>query len=177
MNSPIIHRILTLVITGCLLTCMPNQASSKSPQASHAAVERTRQVVRMLDDVYKTAVVLITEHYVKTDEDLAAGSAAKALFAAVEGKGWHRVQLLDATGEPYNDANVPTEPFDIAAIKKLKQGSGFVDEVIEVDGTQYLRAATPIPVVMEKCTMCHDNYKDVKAGEPIGILSYKIPIR
>ncbi len=177
MYSRIVYLILTLLITGCLLTCNPNQASSTSPQASHAAVERTRQVVHMLDDVYKTAVVLITEHYVKSDEDLPAGTAAKALFAAIEEKGWHRVQLLDATGDPYNEANVPTEPFDIAAVKELKQGTGFVDEVIKVDGTLYLRAATPIPVVMEKCTMCHDNYKDVKAGEPIGILSYKIPIR
>lgn len=38
------------------------------------AVERTRRQVRMLDDVYKTAVVLITKHYVKEDSDLPAGT-------------------------------------------------------------------------------------------------------
>ena len=55
----------------------------------------------MLDDIYKTAVVLITTHYVKDENDLPAGTAAKALFAAIEKKGWHQVKLLDVSGEPY----------------------------------------------------------------------------
>ena len=44
------------------------------------------------------------------------------------------------------------------------------------DGKRYLRAATPIPVVLKKCTMCHDNYNDVKADGPIGVLSYTIEV-
>ena len=40
------------------------------------ALERTRDTVKMLDDVYKTAVVLITTHYVNDDDDLPAGTAA-----------------------------------------------------------------------------------------------------
>ena len=31
-----------------------------------ASVARTREQIRMLDDLYKTAVVLITEHYVNS---------------------------------------------------------------------------------------------------------------
>ena len=56
--------------------------------AKDGAVERARREVRMLDDIYKTAIVLVTEHYVKTDTDLAAGSAFKALFDAVGEKGF-----------------------------------------------------------------------------------------
>ncbi|MDA9857159.1 hypothetical protein N9D23_03505 [Rubripirellula sp.] len=54
-----------------------------------AATERTRDTVRMLDDVYKAAVVLITTHYVNDEDDLPAGTAAIALFDAVNKKGWH----------------------------------------------------------------------------------------
>ena len=57
--------------------------------AVDAVTERTRDTVRMLDDVYKAAVVLITTHYVNDEDDLPAGTAAIALFDAVNKKGWH----------------------------------------------------------------------------------------
>lgn len=141
-----------------------------------AALERTRKQVRMLDDIYKTAVVLITTHYVTEDSDLPAGAAAKALFAAVKEKGWHEVRLLDATGEPLDEENSPKDAFEKQAIAQLTAGKNWYEEEINIDGRRFLRAATPIPVVLKKCTMCHDNYNDVKEGEPIGALGYTVPI-
>jgi hypothetical protein len=141
------------------------------------ALERTRDTVKMLDDVYKTAVVLITEHYVNDEDDLPAGSAAIALFDAVGKKGWHQVRLLDASGEPIEEKNSPKDEFEKTAVKQLKAGESWHEEVIEKDGQRYLRAATPIPVVLEKCIMCHENYRSVKKNEPIGALSYTIPIK
>ena len=151
----------------------PLQADEKQKDP---AIERTRKTVRMLDDVYKSAVVLITTHYVNDDDDLPAGSAAIALFDAVKKKGWHEVRLLDATGEPLEDKNSPQDDFEKTAVKKLKTGEAWYEQEVTKDGKRYLRAATPIPVVLEKCTMCHDNYNDVKPNEPIGALSYTIPI-
>lgn len=140
-------------------------------------MERTRETVKMLDDVYKTAVVLITTHYVNDEDDLPAGTAAIALFDAIGKKGWHEVRLIDASGDPIEAANSPRDEFEKAAVKQLKQGESWHEEVITKDGKRYLRAATPIPVVLEKCTMCHDNYKKFKKNEPIGALSYTIPIK
>jgi hypothetical protein len=172
-------QLLTVVVTLGFLVIVfgMRDSSAKELKIRSAAVERTREQVRMLDDIYKTAVVLITQHYVNSEDDLSAGSAAKALFAAIREKGWHEVNLLDASGEPYNDENTAKDPFDIAAIKSLKAGETFIDQVIRRDGKRYLRAATPIPVVMEKCIMCHENYRNAKQGEPIGILSYTVPIK
>ncbi|RMD82324.1 MAG: DUF3365 domain-containing protein [Candidatus Dadabacteria bacterium] len=141
------------------------------------ALERTRKTVRMLDDIYKTAVVLITEHYVNDEDDLPAGSAAIALFDAIKKKGWHEVRLLDATGEPYDDDNVAKDRFEKEAVKQLKAGKSWYEQVTKTDnGQRVLRVATPIPVVLKKCTMCHPHYADAKPGEAIGLLSYKIPI-
>ena len=109
-------------------------------------------------------------------DDLSAGSAAKALFAAVKEKGWHEVKLLDVSGEPYNEKNVAEDAFEKEAVKKMKAGEAWYDQITEKDGKRYLRAATPIPVVMKKCTMCHLNYNDAKEGAAIGLLSYTIPI-
>jgi len=130
----------------------------------------------MLDDIYKTSIVLITTHYVDDKDSLPAGSAFKALFDAVKAKGWHEVRLLDATGDPYEPANAPKEGFEKRAIQKLLAGQASHEEVITEDGKQFLLAATAIPVVMEKCTLCHEAYKSVPAGKAIGALGYKIPI-
>lgn len=169
----------SVAVTGLL--CLVFVATWRAAQAAEdakqgPAVERTRKTVRMLDDIYKSAVVLITEHYVNDTDDLPAGSAAIALFDAVKKKGWHEVRLLDATGKPIEDKNSPQDAFEKKAVEKLLAGETWYDEVIEKDGKPMLRAATPIPVVLQKCVMCHDHYADVKPGQPIGALSYTIPI-
>ena len=130
----------------------------------------------MLDDVSKSAVVLITEHYVQEDSDLPAGTAAIALFDAVKKKGWHEVRLLDATGEPIEEKNSPRDAFEKKAVQQLKAGEVWYEEEVKKEGKRYLRAATPIPVVLKKCTMCHENYKQFSGAQPIGALSYTIPI-
>lgn len=168
--------VVGLIVSVTIIACIRVVQSDAAGKRKDPAVERTRKTVRMLDDVYKTAVVLITEHYVNDEDDLPAGSAAIALFDAIKKKGWHEVRLLDATGDPYEDKNVAKDGFEKGAIKKLKSGAAYYDEVVEKDGTRFLRAATPIPVVSKKCIMCHEHYADAKKGEAIGALSYTIPI-
>jgi hypothetical protein len=51
--------LLGTFATGFLVSAEPSQKQNKEP--STAALERTRKTMRMLDDVYKTAVVLITD--------------------------------------------------------------------------------------------------------------------
>ena len=148
----------------------------KSDAPKDKAVERTKRQVKMLDDIYKGGIVLITTHYVNGDEDLPAGTAFKKLFEAAKNKGWHEVRLVDATGEPYNDENVAITEFEKRAIKQLKAGKPFVDETLVEKKKRYLLAATPIPVVMDKCTMCHDNYDLDKKGLVVGALTYRVPI-
>ena len=153
-----------------------NASEKNNADKDDPALVRTRKQVQMLDDLYKTAVVLITEHYVNTDADLPAGTAAKALFAAMKKKGWHEVRLLDASGEPIMKSNSPADDFEKEAIKQLLAGKTGYEQVIEKDKKRYLRSATAVPVVMKKCIMCHPNYENVKADQPIGALSYTIPI-
>jgi len=62
-----------------------------------------------------------------------ASSAFKTLFEAVEKKGWHQVRLLDASGKPLNDENVPKRRFETRGIQKLRDGAGYYEEV-EWDG-------------------------------------------
>ncbi|QDV75540.1 c-type heme family protein [Botrimarina mediterranea] len=144
--------------------------------AEDAALERTRKQVRMLDDLYKGGIVLITKNYVTEDSDVPAGVAFKQLFEAAKKNGWHEVRLLDVTGEPYNDENSPAEGFETRAVEQLKQGEAYYDEEITEEGKRYLQAATAIPVVMPKCVMCHPHYEDAKPGAAIGAMSYRIPI-
>jgi hypothetical protein len=153
----------------------PNANAEGQPR--RAAVNRTRETVKMLDDIYKQTIVLITDKYVHDDDDFPAGSAAVELFRRVGKSGFHQVRLLDATGQPYEEANVAKTDFEKAGIKQLKAGKDFYEEVVVKEGKPYLQAITPVPVVMDKCIMCHPHYKDAKKGEPIGAISYELPIK
>ena len=184
-NSLLTIAFVLLVATGFTwsLSITPKQDKpahaaepSKAAAQNDKAVDRTRRQVKMLDDIYKGGIVLITEHYIEGDEDLPAGTAFKKLFEAAKNKGWHEVRLVDATGDPYNEENVAVSAFEKRAIKQLKSGQAFVDETVTKDGKRFLLAATPIPVVMEKCTMCHSSYDIDKKGQVVGALTYRIPI-
>jgi hypothetical protein len=152
-------------------------ADSVAPgKTDPAAAERARKTVRMLDDIYKTAIVLITDKYVKTERDYPAGRAAVRWFADISKKGSHEVRIIDATGEPSAPGNVASDDFDKEGVRRLKAGKSYYEQLIQKDGRTYLRAITPVPVVMGKCTMCHENYKSVPKGEPVGALTYTVPV-
>jgi hypothetical protein len=142
-----------------------------------AAVERARKTVQMLDEIYKRTIVLITDKYVDTPDDFAAGSAAVLLFDQITEGGSHAVRLIDATGLPYDPENVAKDAFEKEAIQKLKAGAASHEQITtDEDGQPTLRVVTAVPVVLERCIMCHDHYADAKKGEPIGGISYAIPI-
>lgn len=150
--------------------------SKKAPTAAQdRAVERTREVVKMVDDLYKTAIVLITEHYVNDPATLSAATASKAIFEAMRQKGWQETKLLGFTGVLINpSANAPQDDFEKKAEQKLLEGEASYEEVVNENGKRYLRMATAVPVVMEKCVMCHANFEDKEGA--IGALSYKIAV-
>ena len=174
-------KLFTVVMLLAGLSVAAHHFSSptiaKDPDSpDKAAVERARKQVKMLDHIYKTTVVLITDKYVNEEDDFPAGSAAVALFASVSKGGSHKVRLIDATGEPYEEANVAKDAIEREGIKRLKAGDASYEKVVSDGDKHHLRVLTPVPVVMKKCVMCHSHYADVKKGAPIGAISYTIPI-
>jgi hypothetical protein len=176
MKGGLMRSLIVPVIAVTLLASWSTCARAQDKRADDAAVARTRKQVQMLDDLYKTAIVLVTENYVDEASDLAAGAAFQKLFEAMRQKGHHDVRLLDATGQPYNEKNLPRDAFEKAAIAALKSGKPNHEEIVSKDGKRYLRVATPIPVVMKKCTLCHPAYETAAAGQAIGALGYTIQI-
>lgn len=164
---------LGLVVLLASVSLLPGQGTKK--RRDDPAVERTRKQTKMLDDLYKTAIVLITQHYVKGEEP-AAAVAGKLLWKEMKAKGHHEVRLLDATGDPIEATNIANDDFEKNALKEILAGKASVDQVIEKEGKKYLRTATIVPVVMEKCTSCHPHYKDVPKGKAIGALFYIVPV-
>jgi hypothetical protein len=139
-----------------------------------AAVARTRETVKMLDDLYKSAVVHITETYVKARERTPAARAAKVVFKDMAAKGWHKARLIDVTGSPVNKENVARSDFEKRAVEELKKGKAYYEEVGEEGGKPLLLAATAVPVVMAACINCHPGMKE---GQLIGALTYEVPIK
>jgi hypothetical protein len=178
MKGDVMSRLLRLCLCGVLALAVARVTTAAVfPVAPDpAAPERARKTVRMLDDIYKTAIVLITDKYVKDQRDYPAGRAAIKWFADISKKGWHEVRLIDATGEPYGPANVARDDFDKEGLQQLKAGKDYYEQLIEKGGKRYLRAITPVPVVMGKCILCHENYKEMGKGQPVGALTYTVPL-
>ena len=180
-RSPFSYRSLglflaaSLLATGVFIAATPAAPEPARPTTKPVdpEVARARREVKLLDAVYKDAIILITKNYVTEKSEMPAGTAFKALFADMKKQGWHEVRLLDATGEPLNDDNAPRDAFEKSAVKALLAGKPYYEELTVKDGKRYLRAATPIPIALDKCKMCHDNFHNQKV---IGALGYTLPL-
>jgi hypothetical protein len=148
--------------------------SGPTTSAADPAVERAREQVRMLDDLYKNAVISITRTYVAKQDDRPAIMIAKDVFGAMQKKGWHSARLVDATGEPLNDANAPKSDFEREAYRRIRSGQPYYERVVGEGKDRKLLAATVVPVVMQKCADCH---QDRKVGETLGFLRYEVPVK
>ena len=137
-------------------------------------LNQAREKVRMLDDLYKTFIVLITGEYVKNPSVLAAATLSKRVFRVMSKKGWHKARLLDATGNPFNPDNNPKDKFERDAIKALISGKSYFERVEKIGDKDYLRAATSVSAVMVGCISCHP---DRKIGDLLGAISYSIPLK
>jgi hypothetical protein len=138
------------------------------------ALERTRAQVKILDDLYKNAVVSITNRYVANQEEQPAIMVAQDIFGAMRKQGHHSAKLIDATGEPMDDANAPKTDFEKDAARAINSGEAYFDRVVGDGEDRRLLAATVVPVVMQKCADCHTHKK---VGEVLGFIRYDIPIK
>ena len=136
-------------------------------------LEYARKTVRMLDDVYKTYIVLITEEYVDDPSVLPAATLSKRVFKSMNKKGWHKTRLLDATGTPFNPENNPRDAFERDAINAMISGRTYFEKIEKIDGKDHLRAVTSVHAVMKGCISCHPSSK---IGDLLGGIAYSIAL-
>jgi hypothetical protein len=163
-------RAMTTLTIPALFLILLTGASEPTPKADRDdALERTRAQAKMLDDLFKVAVVDITNRY----DGPPAAKVAKSIFAAASEKKYFNARLLDVTGAPQNEANVPKDDFEKRAATEIGSGKPYFEQVIGSGPTRRLRVATVIPAVTIKCAKCHG----VKQGDLLGFLSYDLPVK
>jgi hypothetical protein len=161
--------LLVLMVPAALalMVGLPTWAAGSAPEPD-PAMARARAQAKMLDDLFKVAVVDITNRY----DGPPAIKVAKAIFATAKDKKYFNAKLLDATGTPQNEANVPQDDFEKRAAKAMTEGKTYLEEVVGQGSARRLRVATVVPAVVQKCAKCHG----VKKGDLLGFLSYDFPI-
>jgi hypothetical protein len=167
-------KFVKLSVTSIIIIFFASITINAEESSKAKTLIQAREIVQMLDDLYKTFIVLITEEYVKDPSVLPAATLSKRVFEAMSKKGWHKARLLDATGTPFNPDNNPKDKFERDAIKAMVSGKSYFERVEKIEGKNYLRAATAVPVVIKGCTICHP---DKKVGDLLGAISYSIPLK
>ncbi len=137
------------------------------------AVKRARQTVKLLDEMYKAFIVLITDEYVKDDTMFSALTVSKKVFEKMGAKGWYKARLIDATGDPHNPENSPKTKFERDAIEAFIDGKSFFDKTEKIGGEYYYQAASSLSIVTDGCTICHPHNK---YGDLLGGISYTFPL-
>jgi hypothetical protein len=165
--------VAAAVVFGLTRTPAEPAAAKEPEKPDPAAVERAREEVKKLDDLYKTAVVGITKTYVEKQADVPAAAVAKVVFQAMHEKGYHDARLVDATGKPKNKKNVAETEFEKKAVKAMQDGKTYIEEVAEKDGKPVFRAGTIVPSVLSQCAVCHGG----KEGRLLGVIVYEVPIK
>jgi hypothetical protein len=170
------RRVLWVLVTmgglvGFGITAMSGLSAGAAGDApgGDPALDRTRAQAKMLDDLFKVAVVDITNRY----DGPPAAKVAKTIFAAAKDKQYFDAKLLDATGSPLNEANVPGDDFEKRAARAMTEGKTYLEEVVGRGTSRRLRVATVVPAVTKKCASCHG----VKVGDLLGFLSYDLPVK
>lgn len=160
-----------IVILGLMLFNSPGACAFEKWGKLH--VDEARIVIKLLDDLYKYAVVFMTENYVKDPGAVPAATTAKEVFKEMEKKGWHSARVITATERFFNPDNKPKDDFEKEAVQALSAGKDYFEKVETQEGQKVLRAATPLPLVMAQCKFCHVYAKE---GELMGAITYTLPI-
>ena len=162
---------LGCLVAAAALAAAPGPAApADEKEEADPGVARARQEVKMLDELYKTAVVSITEKYQKGQPAI---MVAKDIFKAMENGRYHSARLVDATGSPLGEGNVPKTDFEKRAAEAMQAGKTYIEEVAGQGQDRRLLAATVVPAVHRRCAECHG----VKQGELLGFIRYEVPIR
>jgi len=144
-------------------------ASKPSPPVERVTLAEGRRQVRMMDELYKTAVVATHKMYVQDPGTPAAVIWAKQVINGVKGKGWPDARIFATHDRPLNPENTPVDDFERSAAAAFRQGKTSFEQVTPNE----LRYATDIRILDKKCIMCHVRSKE---GDLAGGVSYRVPL-
>ncbi|MGR3294835.1 MAG: c-type heme family protein [Candidatus Bathyanammoxibius sp.] len=164
--------ILTVLMTAAsILWLTPGAAAFDKWE--NLSKEEAKVIVQLLDDVYKFWIVFDTRAHVENMGRIPSATIAKEVFVEMDKKGWHSARLITTSKNFFNPENRPKDDFEMKAVEALNGGSAFYEAVEVVDGKKVYRAATPVPLVIKECKMCHVTAKD---DELLGALVYTLPL-
>jgi hypothetical protein len=167
MTTP---RVLLLLAVAAPAIPAPAGEPAPKPAPVRVSLTEARRLVRMMDDIYKHAVMATHKMYVQDAGTPSAITWAKQVLPQVEAKGWPRAHIFSATGRPLHPDNEPQDDFERAAVRGFQAGKSAV-EAVEGDTLRY---ASEIRVTDRSCLMCHVRNHE---GDLLGGVSYRVALQ
>lgn len=159
-----------LASAGLVATLASPSTSAAEGREDDPALARAREEVKMLDALYKTAVVSVTERYQRGQPAI---MVARDVFGAMDELGHHSARLVDASQAPLGEETGPETDFEKRAAEAMRRGETYLEEVAGEGPDRRLLAATVVPAVHRRCASCHG----VEEGDLLGFIRYELPIR
>jgi hypothetical protein len=146
----------------------------KLEKGKEHAIANARRETKMLDTLYKTAIVSVTQNYVQDESSIAAITTFVPVIEAMKQNQWHKVRLVDGLNDAINPDNSPQDEFEKSAMRQILAGKNQVDLVAAVDGKQVLRTMTTLPMASDKCVLCHANFLGKTV---VGGIAFEVPLQ
>lgn len=164
--------IACALAAAALLAAMTGFDHARADEDPDPALKQAREQVKMLDSLYKNAVVSITKRY---KDGPPAIMVAKDVFGAMDKDGWHSARLVGVLDKDLllNESNAPKSEFEQRAAEQIKAGKPYYEEVLGEGNERRLAAATVVPAVLPRCASCHG----VVEGDLLGFIRYEIPVK
>lgn len=158
----------SLLAMALALSCLPlsNAVRADSPEIDTDAVQTARETTESLINALLAAVLDITSR--TTAENVVPNSQAISLLLPHARPAY---RLLDITGEPIDPRNRPRGRAEREAAERAAQG-----ESTEILRRRALKTYVPLPLAVENCVACHDNYAGLELGTIVGVIAVKAPL-
>lgn len=152
---------------GVALAAAAGAEGEPSAPPVRVSLAEGRRMTRMMDDIYKVAVITTHKMYVLDPGTPAAVIWAKQVIRQVQSKGWPEARILSAVERPLNPENHPADAFERQAVQAFRSGKPSYEKV----EPGALRYATEIRITDKTCLTCHVHNKE---GDLVGGVSYRV---
>ncbi len=172
MKTKVFTALLVAGLAGSFGTALAGTASNAKPVAiaQPISLAEARRTVRLMNDIYVTAVLTTSKMYVQEPGTAAAVTWGKQVIREVNSRGGPQARIFTTADRPLNPENGAIDAFEREAGAAFVKGEAALEKV----SSGRYRFAVPLRITDKSCLTCHVRNR---VGDLLGGVSYSAVIQ